>query len=86
MPDGGVLEVSATASPGGALVRIADSGHGIPAEERDRIFEPFYSLRRGGSGLGLSIAHTIVTDHGGRIELSSEVGKGTEFRIYLPAD
>lgn len=85
MPTGGRLEVTVEAAPGGAAVRIADTGEGIPPEHLDRIFEPFFSLRPSGSGLGLSIAHTIVTDHGGRIDVASRRGEGTVFRVFLPA-
>ncbi len=84
MPQGGTLRVEVTSEPGRVTVSVSDTGSGIPPEEHDRIFEPFYTLRPGGSGLGLSIAHTIVEDHGGRIELSSEPGQGATFRIVLP--
>ncbi|MBI5445610.1 MAG: HAMP domain-containing protein [Deltaproteobacteria bacterium] len=83
MPEGGVLRVSAGPVPGGALVRVSDTGHGIPESEREKIFEPFYTLRPGGSGLGLSIAQTIILDHGGQIEIDSEVDRGSELRVFL---
>jgi PAS domain S-box-containing protein len=84
MPGGGRLAVWAGQSQGWALIRISDTGHGIPQEDLERIFEPFYTLKPGGSGLGLSIAHTIVTDHGGRVEVKSAINEGTEVRIFLP--
>jgi len=65
-------------------VSIADSGGGIPQEQINRIFEPFYTTKKKGSGLGLMIVQRIVRDHGGRIDLESHVGKGTTFRIWLP--
>ncbi len=63
---------------------IQDTGPGIPEDELDRIFERFYS-RRGGAGLGLSIAKRITEQHGGRIKVFSEVGKGTTFEVLLPS-
>jgi len=59
-------------------------GAGIPADHVKRIFEPFYTTKKKGSGLGLMIVQRIVRDHGGRIELESRVGEGTTFRIWLP--
>jgi PAS domain S-box-containing protein len=70
------------------LVRVAiqDDGSGITQENRQHLFDPFYTTRyrEGGSGLGLSIAHGIIVDHGGAIELESEVGRGTTMTISLP--
>ena len=84
MPGGGDLEVTVARDQAGVVITVADTGEGIPPGELERIFDPFYSLRPGGSGLGLSIAHTIVGDHGGRIEVASEPGRGTTFRVILP--
>jgi signal transduction histidine kinase len=88
MPDGGELRVTLRAGePGNAEIRIADTGMGIPEESLESIFEPFFTTKdRGkGTGLGLLVSKGIVVDHGGAISVSSEVGKGTEFRILLPA-
>jgi len=63
---------------------IADTGTGIAQEYLDKIFDPFFTTKTGGSGLGLAIAYRIVEDHGGVIGVSSEPGKGTQFRIRLP--
>ena len=69
------------------IVEVADNGAGIPTEARDRIFEPFFTTREvgKGTGLGLSTTQAIVQSHGGFIVLTSEVGVGTTFRVYLPA-
>ncbi len=85
LPKGGTVKVRTRAGSGGeAVLEIEDNGPGIPEEFRDRIFEVFFSSRGGGTGLGLPIARQIVERHGGRIELESEVGAGTTFRIRLP--
>ena len=65
-------------------IEIRDTGIGIPPENIDRVFDPFFSTRPEGSGLGLAISHQIVHEHGGFIDLESEVGKGTSFRIHFP--
>jgi signal transduction histidine kinase len=65
---------------------VADTGHGIPQELLDRLFEPFVTTKDigQGTGLGLSIAYGIVREHGGWIDVQSEVGRGSLFRVYLP--
>ena len=64
--------------------RVQDTGRGIAAENLARIFDPFYTSRQGGTGLGLAIVHRIVENHGGRIHVRSDLGKGTVFEIDLP--
>ena len=65
---------------------MADSGPGIPPEERDRVFEPFYTGKPNGSGLGLTIAERIVAAHGGRMEIDSEPGRGTRVTMLFPLE
>jgi len=71
----------------GVVIEVEDQGHGIPGSELGRLFEPFYTTKSPGrgTGLGLSICYGIVADHGGRIEVDSQLGKGSTFRVYLPA-
>jgi PAS domain S-box-containing protein len=81
---GGVLTVQTGSAADGVWVSISDTGSGIPQEQLNRIFEPFYTTKKKGSGLGLMIVQRIVRDHGGLVKLESNVGKGTTFRIWLP--
>lgn len=67
-----------------SLIKVIDHGKGIPPAHRDRIFEPFFSTKEGGAGLGLPLALEIVRMHGGLISFTSEVGKGSSFIISLP--
>ena len=66
------------------LLEVEDNGAGIPEEVRDRVFELFFSTRKGGSGLGLAIAERVVRAHGGELSFESDVGKGSLFRVALP--
>jgi signal transduction histidine kinase len=63
---------------------ITDTGAGIPEEDLEKVFEPFFSTKRKGTGLGLAIVHQIVEAHGGDIQVESQQGEGTSFRIILP--
>jgi signal transduction histidine kinase/CheY-like chemotaxis protein len=97
MPGGGTLTVTARnetlradnplSLPPGTYVRItfADQGCGISEDDLNRIFDPYFTTKSAGSGLGLASAHSIVSKHGGHIEASSESGKGATFTIYLPS-
>jgi PAS domain S-box-containing protein len=84
MTKGGTLTLQTGEGTDGVWVSVADTGGGIPQERINRIFEPFYTTKEKGSGLGLMIVQRIVRAHGGRIELESQVGRGTTFRIWLP--
>jgi signal transduction histidine kinase len=85
-PDGGRVSLELAQQNGTVHVAIQDSGPGIPLEARERLFRPFVSELGGGTGLGLAIAKEISTALGGRIELASEVGKGSRFELVLPVD
>ena len=67
-------------------VEVADTGGGIPPGDLTRIFEPFYSTKERGTGLGLAFALQVVKEHGGTIRCDSAAGRGTTFTIRLPAD
>ena len=84
MTTGGTLTLQTGENSDAVWVSVADTGGGIPQEQLNRIFEPFYTTKKKGSGLGLMIVQRIVRAHNGRIELESHVGKGTTFRIWLP--
>jgi signal transduction histidine kinase len=88
MPGGGVLTVVLRPHAHEVEVRVSDSGHGIPADDLDRVFEPFYTTKAAGegSGLGLSVVQGIVAEHHGAIEVVRSDRSGTEFRLLFPAD
>ncbi|MCC6389008.1 MAG: HAMP domain-containing histidine kinase [Bryobacterales bacterium] len=86
MPQGGQVVISTERAGQELVMRVRDNGPGVADELRDRIFEPFFSTKEDGqrTGLGLAIALGIVEQHGGHIELVSQVGQGSEFVIHLP--
>ena len=87
MPQGGklLIKTGLNASKGHIYVRIEDTGCGIPAENIEKLFDPFFSTKgHKGTGLGLSVSYGIIQSHGGEIEVSSQLGKGTVFTITLP--
>jgi PAS domain S-box-containing protein len=84
MPDGGLLKISAGATDRFVFISFADTGPGIPAGDLGTIFEPYFTTRNDGTGLGLMIVQRIVRDHGGELEVHSEQGAGTTFTLYLP--
>jgi signal transduction histidine kinase len=83
-PDGGTVDLELGAENGTVSVAVDDSGPGIPASEQDRIFRPFWSQDHTGTGLGLAIAHELAVALGGRIELESQLGRGSRFELVLP--
>jgi two-component system sensor histidine kinase HydH len=83
MPQGGLLTIQATRENDHVCLSLIDTGHGMPVDVAAKIFEPFYSTKPGGSGLGLATTRKIVEAHQGRIEVQSEVGRGTKFSLWL---
>jgi PAS domain S-box-containing protein len=84
MSRGGSLSIATGESSEGVWVSVTDTGCGIPDEQLKHIFEPFYTTKKKGTGLGLMIVQRIVRAHNGRIEVDSRTGRGTMFRIWLP--
>lgn len=84
MPQGGTLKLKTEQEREEVVIRIADSGQGIAEENLSRIFDPFFTTKDQGTGLGLAICHRIVETLGGRIEVTSEFGKGTTASVFLP--
>ncbi|MEW6599610.1 MAG: ATP-binding protein [Nitrospirota bacterium] len=86
MKDGGKLELQTEMSDDNVVIRVKDTGEGIPEANLGRIFSPFFSTREGGLGLGLSIVQRIVESHGGRINCTSNIGVGTVFEVFIPVE
>jgi signal transduction histidine kinase len=84
VPRGGVVQLDARATEGAIEIAVADSGPGVPEALRGQVFEPFFTTRDKGTGLGLAVARQIVEAHAGRIEVGERPGGGAAFRISLP--
>jgi two-component system, NtrC family, sensor kinase len=84
MPEGGVLKITARPSANGVELLFRDNGPGIPREKQQNIFEPFFSTKDGGTGLGLTVSYNIITAHGGTLEYVADRVSGACFRIILP--
>jgi signal transduction histidine kinase len=84
MPNGGQLRLMLSRRGEMAEISVGDTGKGIPPEDRQKIFQLFFTTRPGGSGIGLASTFRIVQLHNGSIDFTSEVGRGTTFRIELP--
>jgi signal transduction histidine kinase len=90
MIGGGQLTIGAKLDGGGEfakdiVISVADTGHGIARDDLQKIFQPFFTARKkAGMGLGLSICERIIKNHGGKIEVETEQGQGTLFRVRLP--
>ncbi|MEW6568351.1 MAG: ATP-binding protein [Chloroflexota bacterium] len=84
MPDGGKLSIRTQGRRERVVITFRDTGHGIPRQDLPRIFEPFYTSKARGTGLGLAVSYGIVSAHGGVIEVESDLGAGSTFRVKLP--
>jgi signal transduction histidine kinase len=86
MPAGGTLTVRTSHRSGAVRLEVTDTGDGLTPEECARLFTPYYTNKRHGTGLGLAIVQSVISDHGGRIEVESAPGAGATFRIELPME
>ncbi|WP_054636292.1 ATP-binding protein [Thalassobacillus sp. C254] len=84
MEDGGCITLTAKKEKGDIVIQVEDEGCGMNEETLQRIGEPFYTTKAKGTGLGLMVTYKIVNDHNGKIEVDSEEGKGTVFRLLFP--
>jgi signal transduction histidine kinase len=84
MPDGGALNVTLHPNDTHLRIEFADNGPGIAAENLAQIFEPYYSTKETGIGLGLPLTKKIIEEHGGQISVASEPGQGTTFTVTMP--
>jgi len=86
MPKGGTLKVSLSKTSGGDIeIKVSDTGVGIPEDKIDDIFQPYYSTKPTGTGIGLAVVDNIIATHGGTITVKSKIGEGTTFIITLPS-
>jgi signal transduction histidine kinase len=84
MPEGGRLQISTGPVEEGAAVTISDTGGGISPENIDKVFEPYFTTKETGIGLGLALTRKILMEHGGNISIDSTPGRGTTVRIVIP--
>ena len=84
MRSGGILRIRTEANSTHVIISFIDSGHGIAPEAIGQLFEPYFTTKENGTGLGLMIVQRIVREHGGTIEVESDKDRGTTFRIKLP--
>jgi two-component system, NtrC family, sensor histidine kinase PilS len=86
MPQGGTMRIQAAVAGGNYAIRWSDEGVGMTAQQIDEIFQPFKAFRQGGTGLGLAVVYSIVTDHGGDIHVESAPGRGCTFTLRIPVE
>jgi signal transduction histidine kinase len=80
----GILKIEVSVQEKQIGIAISDNGKGIPSQDLNKLFEPFFTSKKGGTGLGLTATYNIITRHDGSIKVHSEVGNGTTFYINLP--
>jgi signal transduction histidine kinase len=81
---GGELEITTRHDESSATIAVRDQGKGIPPEIQDKVFNLFFTTKKGGSGIGLAMSYRVMQLHGGSLSFESEIGKGTVFRLTLP--
>jgi two-component system, NtrC family, nitrogen regulation sensor histidine kinase NtrY len=86
MPEGGVLTLRTHQNGQHAFIEVSDTGTGLTPEECERLFTPYYTSKSHGTGLGLAMVQSVISDHGGRVSVRSETGRGTTFEIELPGN
>jgi len=86
MPNGGELILAVNDGSEEAVIEVIDTGSGIEQEVISRIFDAYYSTKKSGTGLGLAMTRRIAEEHGGRVSVTSEVGKGSDFALHLPKE
>ena len=86
MTNGGELILAVSDGSDEAIIDVIDTGSGIEPEVISRIFDAYYSTKKSGTGLGLAMTRRIAEEHGGRVTVSSEVGKGSDFALHLPKE
>jgi two-component system, NtrC family, sensor histidine kinase HydH len=84
--EGGEVTLTAHQQNHGVCIQVIDTGHGMTEEEQEKLFDPFFSTRKDGTGLGLAVSHQIVEQHNGRIEVKSKRGLGTTMKVILPGE
>jgi signal transduction histidine kinase len=86
MPNGGEMILAAHNGDGRGVIDVIDTGSGITPDAQARIFQAYYSTKKGGTGLGLAMAKRIAEEHGGQLSVTSEMGKGSDFSIVVPLE
>jgi two-component system sensor histidine kinase HydH len=84
MPDGGLLKTEVGSDRDFIVISVTDTGRGMSQETKDQIFNPYFTTKNSGTGLGMAIVHKIIEAHNGKVTVSSEEGKGTVITIHLP--
>jgi signal transduction histidine kinase len=84
MEGGKKVEIASFAKDDHIIIQISDSGPGVPQEIRDKIFDPYFTTKHEGTGIGLSLCHRIINDHGGTLTVADSHLGGAEFRVEIP--
>ena len=84
MPEGGRIGIEVSCKDNAVTVHFDDEGQGIPEDNLEKIWDPFFTTKDSGTGLGLAMTHKIIEEHGGDIQVESAVGQGTTFTLTLP--